>query len=98
MKDALPGLGSGVVMVSLGIDTSENAAMLKRYAEQNGFDWRFALPPRDMVRQLGDAFGTQFLTPPAKPMFIIDRSGRPHGLPFGTKSAEALRGYVQQYR
>ena len=98
MKDALPSFGDGVLMVSLDIDTNEDAALLRRYAEQNSFGWRFAVAPRDAVRQLGEAFGTQFLAPPSEPMFVVDRAGTPHLLPFGRKSAEALRTALSQYR
>lgn len=97
MKDALPSLGADVHMVSLDIDPSESAGMLKRYAEQNGFEWRFAVATREMVRELGEAFGTQFLTPPSEPMFLVDRAGAPHLLPFARKSADALREALRQY-
>lgn len=55
-------------------------------------------PPRDVIRELGDTFGTQFLTQPSEPMFLVDPRGVPHLLPFGRKSADALRSAVQQYR
>ncbi|HET8568932.1 MAG TPA: hypothetical protein VFM93_08105 [Candidatus Limnocylindria bacterium] len=97
VKDTLPDLGDAV-MISIDIDINESADQLRRYADQNGFPWRFALAPRDMVRALGDAFGTQFLTPPSEPMFMVDAKGEPHLLPFGRKSAEALRAFVRQYR
>lgn len=98
MRDTLPSLGGDVVMVALDTDVNESAELLRRYAEQNGFPWRFALTPREVLRQLSDAFGTQFLTQPSEPMFLIDPRGGVHLLPFGRKSADALRGFVQQYR
>ncbi len=85
-------------MVSLDTDPNENADLLRRYADQNGFPWRFALAPREILRELGDTFGTQFPTQPSEPMFLVDPRGAPHLLPFGRKSATALRGFVQQYR
>ena len=85
-------------MVSLDTDVNENAELLRRYADENGFPWRFALVPREVLRQLSDTFGTQFLVQPSKPMFLVDPRGSAHLLPFGEKSAAALRGFAQQYR
>ena len=98
MRDTLPSLGGDVVMVSLDTDPNENGELLRRYVEQNAFPWRFALAPREVLRQLSDTFGTQFLTQPSEPMFLVDPRGGVHLLPFGRKSADALRGFVQQYR
>jgi hypothetical protein len=98
VRDALPSLGGDVVMISLDTDSSENADLLRRYVEQHGFPWRFALAPRDVVRELGDVFGTQFLTQPSEPMFLVDPRGTTHLLPFGHKSAAALGEAVKRYR
>jgi len=98
VRDTLPSLGGDVVMVSLDTDANESADLLRRYVDQNGFPWRFALAPREVLRELADTFGTQFLTQPSEPMFIVDPRGTPHLLPFGRKSADALRSAVQQYR
>ena len=97
MRDTLPSLGPDVVMVSLDTDANESADLLRRYVDQQGFPWRFALAPREVLRELSDTFGTQFLTQPSEPMFILDRRGEPHLLPFGRKTADALRRAVQQY-
>lgn len=98
MRDTLPSLGPDVVMVSLETDPNGRPDPLRRYAEQNEFPWRFALAPREVIRELGDTFGTQFLTQPSKPMFLVDPRGGVQLLPFGDKSADALRGFVRQYR
>lgn len=97
MRDTLPSLGD-LVMVALDTDVNESSDLLRRYAEQNGFPWRHALAPREVVRELGEVFGTQFLTQPSEPMFLIDPRGATHLLPFGRKSAEALRTFTQQRR
>ncbi len=85
-------------MVSLDVDTSENAEQLARFADSNGFPWRFAIVPRDMLVELQKAFGTQFLTPPSEPMFIVDPKGEPHLVPFGHRDASTLRQLVAKYR
>lgn len=98
MKDTLPSLGSDVIMISLDTDASENADLLRRYSSEMGFDWRFALASREVLRELATTFGNEFLTQPSEPMFLIDGRGATHRLPFGHKNADALRRAVQQYR
>jgi hypothetical protein len=84
-------------MISLDTDPNESADLLRRYVEQQGFAWRFALAPREVIGELGDTFGTQFLTQPSEPMFLIDTRGDTHRLPFGRKSGDQLRQFVAQY-
>lgn len=98
MRDALPSLGSDVVMISLDTDVSEDAALLARYATDMGFGWRFALAPKEVLTQLAAAFGTEFLTQPSEPMFLVDPKGATHALPFGHKSADQLGRSIQQFR
>jgi hypothetical protein len=91
-------LGPDVLMVSLDVDTSENADQLRRFAEQYGFDWRFAIAPREMLVDLQRSYGTQFLTPPSEPMFVVDTKGEAHLTPFGHRDGNALRAIVDRYR
>jgi hypothetical protein len=98
VKSVLPGLGPDVVMVSIDVDTTENADQLRRFAEEKGFAWRFAIAPRDMLVELQRAFGTQFLTPPSEPMFIVDAKGEPHLVDFGHRDANTVRALVARYR
>jgi hypothetical protein len=98
VKDTLPSLGPDVLMVSLDVDTTESPDQLRRFAEQHGFEWRFAVAPRDMLVELQRAFGTQFLTPPSEPMFIVDPRGEAHLVPFGHRDGNTLRTLVARYR
>jgi thiol-disulfide isomerase/thioredoxin len=85
-------LGEREDFASLGldIDPNEDAATLKDYIEKNGFTWRYAVAPVEVAREIGQLYGDQFLNPPSAPMFVIDRQGEVHPLPFGVKSADAL--------
>jgi cytochrome oxidase Cu insertion factor (SCO1/SenC/PrrC family) len=99
IKDALPSLGSDVVMVSLDGDPNEDAALLKRYAEQNGFTWRFAIAPRELMSSLAATFGNEYLSPPSDPMFIVSaKTGNAHRFPAGHKDAALLKQFVERYR
>lgn len=85
-------------MVSLDVDTTEDADQLRRYAEGRGFGWRFAIAPRDMLVELQRAFGTGFLTPPSEPMFVVDPKGETHLVPFGHRDGNTVRALVARYR
>jgi hypothetical protein len=98
VKDILPDLGPDVLMVSIDVDTTENADQLRRFAEQNRFDWRFAIAPRDLLVELQRAFGSRFLTPPSEPMLIVDPKGEAHLIPFGHRDGNAVRALVARYR
>jgi hypothetical protein len=98
VRDALPSLGADVAMVSLDVDTSENASQLAKFADAHRFAWRFAIAPKDMLVQFQRAFGTEFLTPPSEPMFIIDPKGDPHLIDFGHRDANRMRELVARYR
>lgn len=88
---ALLGERDDFVSVGLDIDPNEEVGPLKSYAEKNGFDWTYAIAPPEVSREIGQLYGQQFLNPTSTPMFIIDRHGQVHTLPFGIKSAESLK-------
>ena len=80
-----------LVSLALDIDPNENADDLKGFVDRNGFDWTYAVAPAEVSRELGNLYGAQFLNPPSTPMLIVDRNGEVHPLPFGIKSAQALK-------
>ena len=85
-------------MVSVDVDATENAGQLARFGDQYGFPWRLAIAPKEMLAAFQQAFGTQFLTPPSEPMFIVDAKGVAHLVPFGHRDAKTLRQLVAKYR
>jgi cytochrome oxidase Cu insertion factor (SCO1/SenC/PrrC family) len=85
------------VRLSLDIDPNEAPDILKAHTERQGFDWRFAVAPPDMARDIGQLYGAQFLNPPATPVFIIDRHGEVHALPFGQKDSAALQAAITPF-
>lgn len=97
LRDALPGLGDGVALVSLDVDPNENDAIVKRYVEQQGWSWRFAVAPRALAQSLATTFGTAFLSPPSTPLLVVDLKGEGH-LSTGVKSAAEIRRLVERYR
>jgi cytochrome oxidase Cu insertion factor (SCO1/SenC/PrrC family) len=97
IKSTLADLGPDVVMIGIDVDPNEDAALHRRYVVGEGWGWRWAVAPRELVRALVDAYGTQFSTPPTEPMLVIDAQGRPHAV-FGHKNANDLRELVARYR
>jgi thiol-disulfide isomerase/thioredoxin len=83
--------------VSLDIDPNEDAALLKSYIQKNGFDWQYAVASPALSREISAVLGPNFLNPPSAPMFIIDRKGGLHPLPFGVKSAADLQKALEPF-
>lgn len=98
ISDALPRLGDDVVMVSIDGDPNEDAELLRRYADELGFTWRFAIAPRELMGALSRSYGSGVLYPPSDPMFVVSAKGVPYRLPSGIKDEDLLREAVGRYR
>ena len=85
------------ISIGLDIDPNENTAALKTYVENKGFDWLYAVPAKDVSREIASLYGDQFLNPPSTPIVVIDRHGEAHPLPFGIKSADDLMQAIQPF-
>ena len=96
LQEAL-GNPEDLILVSLDVDINEDAASLKSYATEYGFDWHVAVAPRLVARELGNLYSAQYLNPPLAPMLIIDRDGEVHQLEYGLKDVEALQNAVEPY-
>jgi peroxiredoxin len=83
--------------VGIDVDINENLAGLKDYTAKNGIDWLYTVANADVAREIGNLYGLQFLNPPSAPMFIIDRHGAVHPLPFGVKSAADLQKALEPF-
>jgi hypothetical protein len=80
--------------IALDTDPNENADILRNFANQNGFDWLYAVAPAEVASQIGELYGQQFLNPPSTPILLIDRHGQVHITPFGIKSAGELQSSI----
>lgn len=86
-------------MVSIDSDPNEDATLLRRYADQYGFTWRFAVASREVMSSIAQTLGTGFLSQPNEPMFVVSaKTGGAHALPFGHKGEDDLRAAVLRYR
>jgi thiol-disulfide isomerase/thioredoxin len=86
-----------LISVSLDVDVNEDAASLKEYTEEFGFEWHFAISGTPVSRALGNLYTAQYLNPPLSPMLVIDRNGDVHHLEYGKKSAEMLVETIEPF-
>lgn len=91
------GMPSDLVLIGLDVDPNEVGSDLKTYAESNGFDWDYTVAPQEVLRDFSSLYGDQFLNPPSTPILIIDRKGEVHPMPFGIKSADDLKKFIDPF-
>lgn len=82
--------GEEVIFVALSVETNLSADALAEYAEEQGFDWTFAVMTPELLRALVASFGRLIAAPPATPHFVIDPDGSVSELSTGGKSAEQI--------
>ena len=75
----------------------QDAATLKAYAAAAGFDWRFAVASPDVLREMSELYGAQYLNPPSAPMLLVTLTGDVLPLPAGVKSAQTLQDTITGY-
>lgn len=91
------GVDSDLISIGFDVDQNEEAEDLKAYIESNGFDWYYAIPSLEVVREIANLYGANFLNPPLTPVLIIDRQGVVHPMNMGLKSAEDLKLFIEPF-
>jgi len=74
-SEVMADLSESVTVVGLNTDPNEDAEKVRTHAEENGFDWRFAVAPTEMTRSLVDEFGTTVTNAPSTPVIVTCDSG-----------------------
>lgn len=74
------------VFIALSVETNITADDLAQYAEDNGFDWLFAVLTPEMLGELAATFGRTITNPPSTPHFIIRPDGTTTELTTGIES------------
>jgi thiol-disulfide isomerase/thioredoxin len=85
-----------VVYLSLDIDPNERVEDLSEYARREGFDWRFAVAPREVTRSLAATFGDQVLSPPSTPLIVLGPDGDVVEQHIGIKVAGELAALFEE--
>jgi thiol-disulfide isomerase/thioredoxin len=91
------GQSSDFISVSIGLDLREDAATLKSYAQQFGFNWAYCVAPLPVAHYMGNKFGALFIDPTLVPMVLIDRQRNLHPLQLGYKSEDDLMAALDPY-
>jgi thiol-disulfide isomerase/thioredoxin len=90
-SEALARLGGEATVVGLNTDPNEDTGKVRQHAEDNGFEWRFAVAPTDMTGSLVDAFGTTVTNAPSTPLIVACGDGTGEFDAGGVRSADEVR-------
>jgi thiol-disulfide isomerase/thioredoxin len=96
VREAKAQLGDDVVFVGLSLETTLPAESLARYAQDNGFDWTYAVMSEELLAGLVDEFGRSITSAPSTPHFIIRPDGSFSELSTGIHAAEEIIAQVQE--
>ncbi len=78
------------VFVSLSVAENVSDEVLATYADEQGFNWTFAVTPPTMLAALTEQFGRAVTTPPSTPHFFIEPDGTFSDLLTGSESTDDL--------
>jgi thiol-disulfide isomerase/thioredoxin len=86
-----------VTVVSLNTDPNEDAGKVRSHAENNGFDWRFAVSPADLTQTLVEEFGAVVTNAPSTPVIVACPDGSASLIDQrSVKSAETVAEHADQ--
>jgi thiol-disulfide isomerase/thioredoxin len=88
-------VGDDVVFVALSVETTISAAELATYAQNQGFDFHFAVMTPEILQALAAEFGQSIANPPATPHFVINPDGSFTSLSTGIETADELLAKIQ---
>jgi len=89
-------LGDSVTMISLDVDSHEDATLLAKYAKDKNFTWTFAVSNGPLLDALVAQFGRTITNPPSTPIFIISPDGKLSDLLTNGHSADDLIAQIKQ--
>ena len=96
VRDAKTQLGGEVTFIALSVETTLSADELARYADEQGFDFTFAVMTPPLLRALAAAFGQAVTNPPSTPHFIFGPDGKTSELLTGFSTPDEIVATVQQ--
>jgi peroxiredoxin len=84
-----------VVFVALSVETNISAEQLAAYAENEGFDWTFAVATPELIQALVGEFGQAITNPPSTPHFVIRPDGSSTELVTGIEPSGAIASQIE---
>ena len=95
---ALAALASDdLVFIGFDVDPNQPIDALAAYAEEQGFDWAFAVVSTDVARSLAAEFGDLVLSPPSTPLLLLGPDGTVIETHFGIRKAAELEALFRQH-
>ncbi len=96
IKEFHEAVGDSVVSIGLNTDPNEDAELVLSYANNNNFDWTYAVAPNDLTQTLVDEFGTAIVSTPTAPIVMICKDQSSRLLPSGVKNPETLQEEIEK--
>lgn len=62
--------GDEITIVDITIEEDEGPDLIRQHAEENGFEWRFAVAPEEVTASLVEDFGNTVTSPPSSPVVL----------------------------
>ncbi|MCU0479962.1 MAG: redoxin domain-containing protein [Anaerolineae bacterium] len=84
-----------VIFVALSVEAGLANDTLSDYAQDNGFDWHFAVVTPELLTELVAIFGRTVTNPPSTPHFIIRPDGTTTALKTGIESADDIVAQIR---
>ena len=84
-------LGDTFVSISLDTDPNEDVTIIQEHIDRNGFDWHYAISPRELTQSLIDEFGIGVVNAPSAPVVLICEDQSTHYLGRGLKLVDELK-------
>jgi cytochrome oxidase Cu insertion factor (SCO1/SenC/PrrC family) len=90
----LLGKDTDLTIISLALDSKEDAQTLNDYAKIDGFEWVFATSSLPMFHDIGNRYGALYLDPTLGPFLVVDRKGYVTHFESGLKTAAELKNIL----
>lgn len=70
--------GDSIIHISINTDPNETASITKDHANNNGFEWFFAVSSAELTKNFIETFGITFVNAPSAPVVLVceDQSTR----------------------
>ncbi len=88
-------IGDTVHSIALNTDPNEDAAKVIEHTQRFGFDWTYAISPKEVTQNLIDEFGVGIVNAPAVPMVLICSPTQSRMLSRGVKSVDKLKAEIK---
>jgi thiol-disulfide isomerase/thioredoxin len=82
------------IFIALSVETDLAGETLAQYANDNNFDWTFAVMTPDAAKAFADVFGPTILNPPSTPHFVIRPDGSTTDLVTGIESGGQIASTI----